>query len=85
MNNVYLPGSSIPLNPFELASEANAITKRKPFSRFDFFGPDSRIRGNHCNCMGDGEFELLSKEHPDVTEGGKRYMQCRICGCWSHL
>jgi len=28
---------------------------------------------------------LLPAEDPAVVEGGKRYMQCRVCGGWSHL
>lgn len=45
-----------------------------------------RIEGNLCNCEpNQGEFVLLSKKHPAVVEGGKDYMECRICGGYSHL
>ena len=46
----------------------------------------SRIQGNgHCDCYGDGTFDLLPITHPDVQDGMKRYMVCRKCGCYSHL
>lgn len=86
MNKVYKDKSKTPLTPAELATAANAITKRKPFTSFDFDGPDSRIQGaGHCDCEGEGEFELLPVNHPDVVDGKKRYMICRKCGCYSHL
>ena len=85
MNKVYLPGSDTPLTPFELAREANAILTKNVFEAFNFFGKDSRVAGKHCSCSGNGEFELLPIDDPDVIEGGKRYMRCRICGEWSHL
>lgn len=85
MNKVYLPMSNTPLTPFELAREANKLTKRSHLSSFEYMGKESRISGNHCDCMGNGEFELLPVTDPDVIDGGKRYMRCRICGCYSHL
>lgn len=86
MNQVFKQGSTIPLTPQQLADEANIITGRRPFSASDFTGSNSRIQGaGHCNCDGNGEFELLSIWDPDVQASGKRYMQCRKCGGWSHL
>lgn len=87
MNKVFTSRTSTtPLTSDELARAANEITKRKPFTRFDFEGENSRLAGTgHCECAGDGEFVLLPANDPDVIEGGKRYMQCRKCGCWSHL
>ena len=71
----------------ELAKEANAITRKKAFTAWDFNpdNPECRIKGVHCDCHGNGIFKLLPKDHPDVIEGGKRYIQCTICGGWSHL
>ena len=84
--NVVMTVSGYLLSPKQLADAANAITKNKPFKPSDFDGPDSRIQGTgHCNCNGNGEFVLLPIAHKDVQEGGKRYMQCRKCGGWSHL
>ena len=88
MNTVYRPGSNTPLMPDQLCFEANALYSRRkrPFSICDFVGPNSRIAGTgHCDCNGDGEFELLPVHHPDVQNGQKRYMICRKCGCYSHL
>lgn len=74
------------LSPSKLAEEANAVTKNRPFTSEDFCGKNSRIAGaGHCNCGGDGEFELLPLEEEAVQSGCKRYMQCTKCGCWSHL
>lgn len=44
-----------------------------------------RIEGSHCDCDGEGEFVLLSEDDPAVVEGGKRYMVCKKCNCYSHL
>ena len=86
MNRVYLMGAKTPLQPFQLAAQANAILSRKVFTSFDFMGEESRVAGaGHCECSGNGEFELLPANHPMVIEGGKRYMVCRNCGCYSHL
>lgn len=86
MNKIYDMGSNIPLAPEELAIRANALTRNKPFTPDMFEGPKSRISGyGHCNCNGDGEFELLPVYSPEVKEGEKRYMVCRKCGCYSHL
>lgn len=85
-NLVYEKDSNIPMTPQELADAANAITTSHPFTAADFAGPKSRIAGaGHCDCGGNGKFELLPINHPDVQEGGKRYMICRICGGVSHL
>lgn len=86
MNVVYDANGKVPLTPAELAVQANAITRNKPFKPSDFAGANSRIQGaGHCDCGGNGEFELLPVYHSDVREGQKRYMFCRKCGCWSHL
>ena len=53
-----------------------------------------RLSGHHCNCGCDenavgkptkGKFKLLPFYSPDVKEGGKAYMQCQVCGEFSHL
>ena len=45
-----------------------------------------RIGGlGHCDCIGGGEFDLLPIDKDTVKQGGKRYMQCRVCKAWSHL
>lgn len=86
MNKVYYQDGNTPLTPEELAHEANAITRRPCFAIYDFIGDESRISGSgHCDCDGEGEFELLDADDPMVIEGKKRYMRCRICGCYSHL
>jgi hypothetical protein len=78
INKVFYPGSDVPLTPKQLADEAGP-----PLRESDYL--PSRISGRHCDCKSGGEFELLPKDHPDVVAGEKRYMQCRICGGWSHL
>lgn len=86
MNKVYFPGGKTPITPVQMADAANAITRRNCFTPADFEGENSRIAGaGHCDCEGNGEFELLPKEHPIVADGKKRYMFCRACGCYSHL
>lgn len=44
-----------------------------------------RIAGNICDCNGNGILDLLPLDDEAVVEGGKRYMKCRKCGCYSHL
>lgn len=81
------------LSDSELAQWANDVHKiaggkGNPFSSTDF---PERLKGYHCDCgiteegYSKGEFILLSKETEDVREGGKAYMQCVKCGCYSHL
>ncbi len=78
VNRVYYPGSDVPLTPLQLSRETHF--------QFGLFGFPGRISGSgHCACTGGGHFELLPEDDPDVVSGGKRYMQCRICGGWSHL
>ena len=84
MNRVFYE-NGIELNALDMALEANAIIKSRPFRSFDYQGKDSRVSGVMCDCFGDGEFVLFPKDHPDVVDGQKRYMQCRKCGCISHL
>jgi RecJ-like exonuclease len=38
-----------------------------------------------CRCNGYGVFKLFPADAEIVQEGGKRYMQCMICGKYSHL
>lgn len=57
--------------------------KIKPENLVEFI--ESRIAGTHCACEGKGVFELVPLEDESVQEGGKRYMQCTICGEYSHL
>lgn len=86
MNKVFYKGKQ--LSPVDMVVAANAITRNKPFVAYDFDyqNPECRIAGmGHCDCAGNGEFDLLPLNHPDVQDGKKRYMQCRKCGCWSHL
>ena len=87
MNTIVLMGSNTPLSPQQIAGQANAIyPNSKPFTAEDFTGNSCRIAGaGHCDCGGNGEFELLPISHPDVKEGQKRYMVCRKCGAYSHL
>lgn len=88
MNIIFLMGSNMPLSPQQIADQANALypVAAKPFTAIDFSGDNSRISGpGHCDCGGDGEFELLPMSNPDVREGQKRYMICRKCGAYSHL
>lgn len=87
MNRVFKEGEyTTPLTPKELCIAANIITSNYPFKESDFMGENSRIQGSgHCDCGGNGDFELLAANDPDVIEGGKRYMHCRKCGGWSHL
>ena len=74
------------LTPLAMATAANAVEGRPIFRPNDFQGENSRIAGKgHCMCKGNGYFKLLQLSHPDVQEGRKRYMQCMVCGCWSHL
>ena len=76
---MFYQGGSIPLTRKQLADEAGFNIRESDYP--------ARISGSgHCGCKNGGEFELLPKDDPAVTEsGGKRYMQCRICGGWSHL
>ena len=69
-----------PLTPEELAYEANLIGGAVSSSDYP-----ERIMGEHCECSDGGEFVLSPLDNPSVQEGGKRYMQCRKCGQWSHL
>jgi hypothetical protein len=77
VNEVYYPDGNTQLTPFQLAQEAG--------SQFRASDYPERITGKMCDCVNGGKFELLPKNHPDVIEGGKRYMICRVCGGYSHL
>ena len=74
------------LNDYQIAWEYNKLNKGS--SKFDISGSEAahRLEGSHCACPPNrGEFVLLPMSDPAVKEGGKRYMKCRICGCYSHL
>ena len=57
--------------------------KIKPVDLVEFV--ESRVEGTHCACKGNGVFEVLPLDDESVCESGKRYMQCTICGEYSHL
>lgn len=85
MNRLYSE-TGTELTPLTMAAAANAVYGKPVFSPADYEGAGSRISSpNMCNCNGNGQFKLLPVDHPDVRDGKKRYMQCMICGCWSHL
>jgi hypothetical protein len=69
----------------EIFAEITALMEKPVKIKNHFQFTHERIYGNHCNCKNGGEFELLPLDNPAVKEGGKRYMQCRKCNCWSHL
>lgn len=77
INKVFNKGNDVPLTNKQLAEEAG-----RNFQESDY---PYRISGRLCDCRNGGEFELLPKDDLAVVEGEKRYMQCRICGGWSHL
>ena len=83
--NLVLNASGTILSSIELAAEANKLYTRALFTPADFAGDTNRLKGDHCNCRGNGIFKLLPESDPDVQTSGKRYMQCTFCGCWSHL
>lgn len=90
MNKVFYEGGKRPLTPLEIKAECCAvnIALQIPIHPIILqWQPDdfakSRLSGAHCDCNGDGEFELLSLD--ECLEGGKRYMKCRKCGGVSHL
>lgn len=77
MNAIYKPNGTRRLRSYEIARWLGLETYE-----YDL----ARVSGEHCNCGADkGEFELLPKTHEAVIEGGKAYMFCRNCGCYSHL
>jgi hypothetical protein len=87
VNRVFLPDGTT-----EITDDSRALIYALGFDSNKYFGRiypaemKERISGTgHCDCRGNGEFILLPVDHPDVLEGGKRYMQCRKCGGWSHL
>lgn len=81
MNKIYKNKDDvIPLTPVALAFEVTDIGMRATAEDYP-----KRIEGAHCNCNGNGEFVLLPKDVLYVVTAKKRYMQCRICGGYSHL
>ena len=60
------------------------IIKASGFKRITETEMRNRLR-NLCYCGDEGEFDLLPPDDEAVLSGGKRYMQCRKCGLWSHL
>lgn len=90
---VHNPKTNRILSDSELTQWANDVHraaggKGSPFSSADY---PERLKGCHCNCgvtedgYSNGEFVLLPKEKEEVKEGGKAYMRCIKCGCYSHL
>ena len=80
-NNVFkAEEETMPLSLTDLAYEANLVGGKIMPSDYP-----SRIQGKLCRCSNGGEFVLLPLDDPGVIEGGKRYMQCRKCGEYSHL
>lgn len=80
MNRVFEDGKEL-RTAKELGDAFYAIypnLKRHPYEL-------DRISGSMCKCGGNGIFDLLPIDDEGVIEGGKRYMQCRNCGCYSHL
>ena len=99
MPKIYRNGEE--LSPDGIANHANAVhhalgAKGDPYTP-DMFTPNDsyyRLGGDLCNCGCDltaigepslGEFELFAPDSDDVQSGGKAYMICRKCGCYSHL
>ncbi len=84
-NKVYEHGSNKELTPLELI-RAFGFDSEKYIGKITPMEMLERVAGYHCSCgNGQGTFELLPVNHPDVISGGKRYMICRKCGCMSHL
>lgn len=76
---VYMPGSKHEMSLSQLckASGFKGITEEEMAER---------LVGDHCACgTNNGEFTLLPLDSVEVRDGGKRYMICRKCGCYSHL
>ena len=89
---VYHPDGHLMTNK-EIADWANEMHriaggKGNPFTKKDF---PSRLKGKMCFCPVDekgistGEFKLLPFYDDAIKEGGKAYMICQKCGCYSHL
>ena len=74
----YKGGGDIPMTYKQMAKEAGFKITPADY-------PDRISGSGHCRCKNGGEFILSPKYDPAVIEGGKRYMQCRNCECWSHL
>lgn len=86
------------LTPDEIARRANIVHQMSggrgnPFTpdMFDYNNPNNRLRGDMCACGVDekgnsnGDFVLLPLSDKSIKEGGKAYMRCMKCGCFSHL
>ena len=86
------------LTPDEIARRANIVHQMSggrgnPFSSdmFNYNNPNNRLRGDMCACGIDengnskGDFVLLPLSNKSIKEGGKAYMRCMKCGCFSHL
>lgn len=85
----------------EIARWANKVHRQaggkgNPCSSIDYIhaglpGHGDRLRGHMCNCgttiegYSNGEFKLLPLSDECVVTGGKAYMVCQKCGCYSHL
>lgn len=84
MNKVYESfkkyRSDIQMTQMELTKAMNVFIKDKNLP-YDL----KRLDGWLCDCCDGGKFILLPLEDEAVQGGRKRYMQCQICGCYSHL
>ena len=89
---VKMPHRKSYMNANELANWANAVCRKgsvkAPFQPSDY---PERLKGHHCDCGVDengytkGVFTLRALTSEDVKDGGKAYMICEVCGCYSHL
>lgn len=84
MNKVYATfekyKNDISMTQKDLAEAMNAWCENKTY-----FYDLKRLDGWLCDCIDGGKFVLLPLEDEIVQSGRKRYMQCQICGCYSHL
>lgn len=87
-----------PLTTNEIAHYANIVHQMSggrgnPFTpdMFDYNNPNNRLRGDMCACGVDesgiskGDFVLMPLSDKSIKEGGKAYIRCIKCGCFSHL
>lgn len=89
---VKMPNRKSYMNANELANWANAVNRKAggkgPFMPSDY---PERLKGHHCDCGVDengytkGIFTLRPLSSEEVKDGGKAYMICDVCGCYSHL
>ena len=71
--------------PMNIAELTNTFNKFHSINNGEMYD-ESRITGQLCECpSGRGSFVLLPLDSQEVKEGGKLYMRCQRCGCYSHL